>query len=67
MMPMMSGVQLAERVVAMRQGIKVLYMSGHAREGLDGSHARSEPLEFLQKPFTRQAMLSKIASVLSDE
>ncbi len=63
-MPMMSGVQLADRVVAMREGIKVLYMSGHARDGLD---VGTGPREFLQKPFTRQAMLSKVAGVLGDE
>jgi two-component system cell cycle sensor histidine kinase/response regulator CckA len=62
-MPMMSGVQLADRVVTMCDGVKVLYMSGHARDGLD---VGTGPREFIQKPFTRQAMLSKIANVLSD-
>ncbi|HEX6240543.1 MAG TPA: response regulator, partial [Polyangiales bacterium] len=62
-MPMMTGVQLAERVLTIRPGIKVLYMSGHAREGLDTQQAEGG-VEFLQKPFTRQAMLSKVASVL---
>jgi two-component system cell cycle sensor histidine kinase/response regulator CckA len=62
-MPMMTGVQLAERVLTIRPGTKVLYMSGHAREGLDTQQAEGG-VEFLQKPFTRQAMLSKVASVL---
>ena len=63
-MPMMTGVQLAERVVHMRPGIKVLYMSGHAREGLDAAYRAREAFEFLQKPFTREAMLTKVAHVL---
>jgi PAS domain S-box-containing protein len=63
-MPMMTGVQLAERVLTIRPGIKVLYMSGHAREGLDTQQASEGGVEFLQKPFTRQAMLAKVASVL---
>jgi two-component system cell cycle sensor histidine kinase/response regulator CckA len=63
-MPMMTGVQLAERVVAMRDDIKVLYMSGHAREGLDAAYRNREAFEFLQKPFTRDAMLAKVAHVL---
>jgi two-component system cell cycle sensor histidine kinase/response regulator CckA len=66
-MPMMTGVQLAERVLTMRPGIKVLYMSGHAREGLDTHQASEGGVEFLQKPFTRQAMLSKVAGVLGTD
>jgi two-component system cell cycle sensor histidine kinase/response regulator CckA len=64
-MPMMTGAELAERVVAMRRDIKVLYMSGHAREALDYEQMRGQSIEFLQKPFTRQSMLSKVHSVLS--
>jgi len=63
-MPMMTGVQLAQRVVAMRSSIKVLYMSGHAREGLDSQVPGDGSREFLQKPFTRDAMLNKVAGVL---
>jgi FixJ family two-component response regulator len=63
-MPMMTGAELAERVVVMRRGIKVLYMSGHAREALDGEQVRGQGVEFLQKPFTRQSLLDKVHSVL---
>ena len=42
-------------------------MSGHAREGLDSQEPGDATREFLQKPFTRQAMLSKIAGVLDTE
>jgi two-component system cell cycle sensor histidine kinase/response regulator CckA len=63
-MPMMTGAELAERVVVMRPGIKVLYMSGHAREALDPAQVRGQVVEFLQKPFTRQSMLEKVHSVL---
>ncbi len=66
-MPMMTGPQLAQRVVAMRESIKVLYMSGHAREGLDSQVPGDQSREFLQKPFTRQAMLTKVAGVLDAE
>jgi PAS domain S-box-containing protein len=66
-MPMMNGVQLAQRVVAMREGIRVLYMSGHAREGLDSQVPGDGSREFLQKPFTRQDMLLKVATVLGEE
>ena len=58
---------LAERVVGMRNDINVLYMSGHAREGLDTAYKNRESFEFLQKPFSREAMLNKVAHVLDAE
>jgi two-component system cell cycle sensor histidine kinase/response regulator CckA len=63
-MPMMTGAELAERMLRMRPGLKVLYMSGHAREALDAQLLRNQGAEFLQKPFTRQALLGKIDGVL---
>ncbi|HEY6882209.1 MAG TPA: ATP-binding protein, partial [Polyangiales bacterium] len=63
-MPMMTGTELAERVLRMRPDIKVLYMSGHAREALDGQQVRSQGADFLQKPFTRQSMLAKVSAML---
>ncbi|MDB4991044.1 MAG: hybrid sensor histidine kinase/response regulator [Myxococcaceae bacterium] len=66
-MPMMTGAELAERVVIMRPGIKVLYMSGHAREALDSPQVREQGVEFLQKPFTRQSLLEKVHGVLAPD
>ncbi|MET0287610.1 MAG: ATP-binding protein [Polyangiales bacterium] len=64
-MPMMTGAELAERVLRMRPGLKVMYMSGHAREALDAQLLRNQGAEFLQKPFTRQSLLGKIHTALS--
>jgi two-component system cell cycle sensor histidine kinase/response regulator CckA len=64
-MPMMTGAELAERVLRMRPGIKVLYMSGHAREALDAQLLRNQGADFVQKPFTRQGLLGKIHTVLA--
>ena len=66
-MPMMTGAELAVRVRTMREGIRVLYMSGHAREALDSQQVSDQGAEFLQKPFTRQAMLAKVRGVLSPD
>ncbi|HEX5656584.1 MAG TPA: ATP-binding protein [Polyangiales bacterium] len=63
-MPMMTGAELAERVLRLRPGLRVLYMSGHAREALDAQLLRNQGAEFLPKPFTRQSLLGKIHSVL---
>ncbi len=62
-MPRMSGATLAEHVVTMRPGLRVLYMSGHAEEVLSERIAQDRA-EFIQKPFTAQALLEKVASVL---
>jgi two-component system, cell cycle sensor histidine kinase and response regulator CckA len=68
-MPMMSGVELAARLDSLRPGVKVLYMSGHARDSLssDGDRpgVRGRAIEFLQKPFSRQTLVEKVESVLS--
>jgi two-component system, cell cycle sensor histidine kinase and response regulator CckA len=65
-MPKMNGRQLATRLCEMRPGIKVLYVSGYAdgivRDGVHG--ALEEGLEFLQKPYTRYALMVKIREVL---
>jgi two-component system, cell cycle sensor histidine kinase and response regulator CckA len=65
-MPKMNGRELATELLKTRPGMKVLYVSGYA-DGIvrDGVH---EPLEgglaFLQKPFTRHAVMRKIRDLL---
>jgi signal transduction histidine kinase len=64
-MPMMSGVELATRIRSLRPTAKVLYMSGHARDTLN-SEGDVRPVEFLQKPFTRQTLIEKVEVLLSE-
>jgi two-component system cell cycle sensor histidine kinase/response regulator CckA len=65
-MPKMNGREMAAQLLKTRPGMKVLYVSGYA-DGIvrDGVH---EPLEvglaFLQKPFTRHAVMRKIREML---
>ena len=49
-MPGMHGDALARQALSLRPLIKVVYMSGHAREGLEGL---DDGALFLAKPFTR--------------
>jgi PAS domain S-box-containing protein len=63
-MPIMNGVQLAERLRARRPDIRVLYLSGYtdaavARQGLLNNNGH-----FLQKPFSAESLSRKIREVL---
>jgi CheY-like chemotaxis protein len=60
-MPGLTGAELAERARALRPGLRVLFVSGHAdektvRDGLRGA--------YLAKPFTSDSLSRKIREVL---
>jgi signal transduction histidine kinase/ActR/RegA family two-component response regulator len=64
-LPKMRGTELASRAKQLRPDLKVVYMSGY----LDYDAAASEFIEagsFLQKPYTQQALVSKVATVLRE-
>jgi signal transduction histidine kinase len=65
-MPKMNGRELATRLIKDRPEMQVLYVSGYT-DGIvrDGTHgALEEGLAFLEKPYTRQALLRKIREML---
>jgi two-component system, cell cycle sensor histidine kinase and response regulator CckA len=65
-MPKMNGRELATRLLITRPEMHVLYVSGYM-DGIvrDGAHgALEEGLSFLEKPYTRRALLSKIREIL---
>jgi len=59
MLPQMTGLELARLARAKRPQLKVLYMSGFDSE-------LGEGLQFIQKPFTPDSLLDKIAAMLGD-
>jgi two-component system cell cycle sensor histidine kinase/response regulator CckA len=62
-MPAMSGPDLARRARSIRPGLRVLLMSGYARESLDRETIGLDA-EFLAKPFTPARLASAVRNVL---
>ncbi len=63
-LPEMNGRDLAERIDAIKPGLKHLYMSGYTTNVIAHRGVLEEGVHFIQKPFTMQDLVAKVREVL---
>ncbi len=66
-MPGISGRELAERIVQVRPGIKILYMSGYTDRAIVHHGVLETGAVLLQKPFTLATLASRIREILEPQ
>jgi len=64
-MPQMNGRALAEKVLARQPQLRVLYMSGYADSAIVEGGVLGAGVNYLQKPFTPDVLVSKVHDVLA--
>jgi two-component system, cell cycle sensor histidine kinase and response regulator CckA len=60
----MNGRELAQKLLPIRPEMKVLFMSGYSEEAIAQHGVLNPGTEFLQKPFTTEALIRKVREVL---
>ncbi len=63
-MPQMSGPEVAEKILTVRSGIKVLYMSGYPDHPVFDKGSVNRQTGFLPKPFSPHVLAQKVREVL---
>jgi two-component system, cell cycle sensor histidine kinase and response regulator CckA len=59
-MPHMTGPELAERIVAIRPNVRVIYMSGYTDTALVGRSALRQDVQLIKKPFAPDLLVRKV-------
>ena len=66
-MPVMGGRMVADAVLAVRPGVRVLFISGYADDAVVRHGVLHEQVAFLQKPFTPETLARKVRTVLDGD
>ena len=66
-MPEINGIELALKLRAICPQLKVLFMSGYAANALGKQASFEQGSHFLQKPFSLEALTTKVREVLNTE
>jgi CheY-like chemotaxis protein len=64
-LPQTDGPAIAQRVLALHPGLPVLFMSGYTEHAVLRQENFGQATPFIQKPFTREAITSKIRSLIN--
>jgi two-component system cell cycle sensor histidine kinase/response regulator CckA len=64
-MPLMSGRELADKLLNEKPSLKVLYFSGYTDDSIVQHGVLDKGMEFLQKPYTNIELAKKVKSILS--
>ena len=63
-MPEMNGAKLAEAARALRPDLKILFTTGYTRNAVVHNGKLDEGVDLIGKPFSLEALATKIRSVL---
>ena len=63
-MPDMNGKELSERIMALKPGLKYLYMSGYPADVIARQGILDEGIQFISKPFSLKDLAAKVREVL---
>ncbi|MDX6385707.1 MAG: two-component system, cell cycle sensor histidine kinase and response regulator CckA, partial [Blastocatellia bacterium] len=63
-MPLMGGQELSNRLLKLRPGTRVLYMSGYSENAIVHHGAMEQGTDFIEKPFSVEALTRKTREVL---
>jgi len=63
-MPHLTGREVAERLTAIKRGMRVLFMSGYTEDTIVLQGVESATANFLHKPFNLVAMTTKVREIL---
>lgn len=63
LLPGLSGIQLAQRLLELKPDLALIFSSGHTPEALPLQLANKGSVVFLQKPYTAQLLLETVAKL----
>ena len=66
-MPEMNGRDLAKNILSIYPGLKRLFMSGYTADVIAHHGVLDKGVHFIQKPFNRKMLISKIKEILNSE
>jgi two-component system sensor histidine kinase EvgS len=64
-MPGMNGKELSERLIAMRPGLKVLFVSGYTANVIAHGGVIDHDIAYMAKPFSPDGLAAKVRKVLA--